>query len=68
VIAGTTLAGIPGALLAVPLVAFLNSSIHALRRSPDPVVNHTGTPLKERTPADSSPDDEDQDEDAESRP
>ncbi|MCW2497943.1 AI-2E family transporter [Jatrophihabitans sp.] len=33
VVAGTTLYGIPGALLAVPLVAFLNATIHALRRS-----------------------------------
>jgi predicted PurR-regulated permease PerM len=34
VITGTTLAGIVGALLAVPLVAFLNSTISALRRGP----------------------------------
>jgi hypothetical protein len=33
VLTGTTLAGIPGALLAVPLVAFLNATIHALNRS-----------------------------------
>ncbi|MGN6607657.1 MAG: AI-2E family transporter [Jatrophihabitans sp.] len=32
VITGTTIAGIPGALLAVPLVAFLNATIAALRR------------------------------------
>jgi putative heme transporter len=34
VITGTVLAGIVGALLAVPLVAFLNSTIHALRETP----------------------------------
>jgi predicted PurR-regulated permease PerM len=34
VITGTILAGIPGALLAVPLVAFLNSSVRALRNAP----------------------------------
>lgn len=32
VVTGTTLAGIPGALLAVPLVAFLNATVAALRR------------------------------------
>jgi len=37
VISGTILAGIVGALLAVPLVAFLNSTIHALRAVPDDV-------------------------------
>jgi predicted PurR-regulated permease PerM len=31
VITGTTLSGIPGALVSVPLVAFLNTTIHALR-------------------------------------
>jgi len=36
VIAGATLKGIPGALIAVPLVAFVNTSIKALRTgSPD---------------------------------
>ena len=34
VLTGTILAGIPGALLAVPLVAFLNATIHALRATP----------------------------------
>jgi predicted PurR-regulated permease PerM len=34
VIAGTTLAGIVGALLAVPFVAFVNSTVHALRGTP----------------------------------
>jgi predicted PurR-regulated permease PerM len=32
VLTGTILAGIPGALLAVPLVAFVNTTVHALRR------------------------------------
>lgn len=36
VLTGTILAGIVGALLAVPLVAFLNASITALRRAGDP--------------------------------
>lgn len=35
VITGTVLAGIVGALLAVPFVAFLNATVHALRQSPD---------------------------------
>jgi predicted PurR-regulated permease PerM len=34
VISGTILAGIVGALLAVPFVAFLNSTVHALRDTP----------------------------------
>jgi predicted PurR-regulated permease PerM len=34
VLTGTLLAGIPGALLAVPFIAFLNSTVHALRRTP----------------------------------
>ena len=48
VIAGTTLAGIVGALLAVPLVAFLNSTIVALRRPPAvPVVEaQHGEPIE----------------------
>jgi predicted PurR-regulated permease PerM len=58
VITGTTLAGIPGALLAVPLVAFLNSAIHALRKTPARtfdggrvVVDHP--PEADRAPGDS---------------
>jgi predicted PurR-regulated permease PerM len=50
VIAGTTLAGIVGALLAVPFVAFLNSTVHALRGTPPnppmgeefPLIDETG--------------------------
>jgi predicted PurR-regulated permease PerM len=37
VLSGTLLSGIVGALLAVPLVAFLNSTVLALRRGPDAV-------------------------------
>jgi putative heme transporter len=36
VLTGTILAGIPGALLSVPLVAFLNATIHALHAAPVP--------------------------------
>jgi predicted PurR-regulated permease PerM len=34
VITGTSLGGIPGALMAVPLVAFLNTTVRALRKAP----------------------------------
>ncbi len=43
VIAGTTLRGIPGALIAVPLVAFVNTSVKALHTGPD----HAPHELKE---------------------
>ncbi len=52
VITGTTLAGIPGALLAVPFVAFVNSTVHALRgRPPGPPAGET-FPLVDQTAAD----------------
>jgi predicted PurR-regulated permease PerM len=35
VFAGTVLAGIPGALIAVPFVAFVNTTVHALRAPTD---------------------------------
>jgi predicted PurR-regulated permease PerM len=35
VIAGTTLKGIPGALISVPLVAFINTAVKALQDGPD---------------------------------
>jgi predicted PurR-regulated permease PerM len=35
VIAGTTLKGIPGALISVPLVAFINTAVKALQHGPD---------------------------------
>lgn len=51
VLTGTLLAGIVGALLAVPLVAFLNSTIHALRDTP--ALPEDGFPVEERAgPAD----------------
>ncbi|HEY8300481.1 MAG TPA: AI-2E family transporter [Jatrophihabitans sp.] len=46
VLSGTVLAGIVGALLAVPFVAFLNATIHALRESPMPA--HAGSPIAHR--------------------
>ncbi|HEY7007498.1 MAG TPA: AI-2E family transporter [Jatrophihabitantaceae bacterium] len=48
VITGTVLAGIVGALLAVPLVAFLNATIHALRETPA-VPDDSGFPVEEKT-------------------
>jgi predicted PurR-regulated permease PerM len=52
VITGTVLAGIVGALLAVPFVAFVNSTLHALRHTPPnpppgdefPLVDETAEP------------------------
>jgi predicted PurR-regulated permease PerM len=44
VITGTILAGIVGALLAVPFVAFLNSTVHALRHTP---AGHTAFPIRD---------------------
>jgi predicted PurR-regulated permease PerM len=48
VLTGTLLAGIVGALLAVPLVAFLNSTIRALRASPDLPAGDTGFPVEQK--------------------
>lgn len=48
VLTGTLLAGIVGALLAVPFVAFMNSTIHALRRTPDLPVGDSGFPMEVR--------------------
>ncbi len=48
VLSGTVLAGIPGALLAVPLVAFLNATIHALRGSAAVPVGDSGFPVAHR--------------------
>lgn len=45
VLTGAKLAGIVGALLAVPLVAFLNATVHALRRTPD-VPDEGGFPVE----------------------
>jgi predicted PurR-regulated permease PerM len=47
VITGTILAGIVGALLAVPFVAFLNSTVHALRDTPVSPPDDAGFPVEE---------------------
>ena len=49
VLIGTLLAGIVGALLAVPLVAFLNSTISALRAEPAMPVGDSGFPVEHKT-------------------
>jgi putative heme transporter len=49
VLIGTILAGIVGALLAVPFVAFLNSTIHALRAQPELPSGDAGFPVQHRT-------------------
>ncbi len=49
VITGTKLGGIPGALMAVPLVAFLNTTVHALRATPAGPEGETGFPVAENT-------------------
>jgi putative heme transporter len=49
VLTGTLLAGIVGALLAVPFVAFLNSTIHALRDEPALPERGTGFPVEEKS-------------------
>jgi predicted PurR-regulated permease PerM len=46
VLTGTVLAGIVGALLAVPLVAFLNSTVHALRDTAAVPVGDSGFPVE----------------------
>jgi predicted PurR-regulated permease PerM len=48
VLTGTLVAGIVGALLAVPLVAFLNSTVHALRAAPALVTDDAGFPIQDR--------------------
>ncbi|HEY2298775.1 MAG TPA: AI-2E family transporter [Jatrophihabitans sp.] len=59
VITGTILAGIVGALLAVPLVAFLNTTVHALRDTGEAVVPvaHEQGESAEATKSDSEPED-----------
>jgi predicted PurR-regulated permease PerM len=49
VLIGTILAGIVGALLAVPFVAFLNSTIHAIRAQPELPSGDAGFPVQHRT-------------------
>jgi predicted PurR-regulated permease PerM len=48
VLTGTLLAGIVGALLAVPFVAFVNSTTHALRASPAVPNGDAGFPVAQR--------------------
>jgi predicted PurR-regulated permease PerM len=48
VLTGTILAGIPGALLAVPLAAFLNATVHALRQTPSLPSGEAGFPVVHR--------------------
>jgi putative heme transporter len=52
VITGTILAGIVGALLAVPLVAFLNSTIRALHNAPAEPESESGFPIRDGTDED----------------
>jgi predicted PurR-regulated permease PerM len=49
VLIGTLIAGIVGALLAVPFVAFLNSTIHALRDKPERPSGDAGFPVQHTT-------------------
>ncbi|MDT4911033.1 MAG: putative heme transporter [Pseudonocardiales bacterium] len=48
VLTGTLVAGIVGALLAVPFVAFLNSTIHALRQTPALPLGDSGFPVQQK--------------------
>jgi len=48
VLSGTVLAGIPGALLAVPLVAFLNATVHALRLTTAAPLGESGWAVEDR--------------------
>jgi putative heme transporter len=49
VLTGTLLAGIVGALLAVPFVAFLNSTVHALRATIALPVGDSGFPVEQKS-------------------
>jgi putative heme transporter len=55
VITGTKLGGIPGALMAVPLVAFLNTTVHALRATPANPDDEAGFPVEETTGLEKKP-------------
>jgi putative heme transporter len=48
VLTGTILAGIVGALLAVPFVAFMNSTIHAIRATPALPVDDSSFPVQHK--------------------
>jgi predicted PurR-regulated permease PerM len=52
VITGTILAGIVGALLAVPFVAFVNSTVHALRQTPQLPEGDASFPVVDSTAED----------------
>jgi predicted PurR-regulated permease PerM len=54
VITGTTLAGIPGALLSVPFAAFLNSTVRALREEPVNQPDGADFPVEETGDVDES--------------
>ncbi|HEV7194114.1 MAG TPA: AI-2E family transporter [Jatrophihabitantaceae bacterium] len=54
VVTGTLIAGIPGALVAVPLIAFLNSTVHALR-SPTFAGDPAALPDAESPPSEHPP-------------
>jgi putative heme transporter len=55
VITGTKLGGIPGALMAVPLVAFLNTTVHALRGEPPGAGDEDGFPVADHEDAGNVP-------------
>jgi len=50
VVTGTTLGGIPGALIAVPLVAFVNTTVQALRAGPEESIHQGDLPFQEEPP------------------
>jgi predicted PurR-regulated permease PerM len=56
VITGTILAGIVGALLAVPFVAFLNSTVHALRHTPASEPDGADFPIRDDSAGDDAAD------------
>ena len=51
VVTGTTLAGIPGALIAVPLVSFVNTSVRALRAGAERSKSRDVSPVEEASAA-----------------
>ncbi len=55
VLTGTTLSGIVGALLAVPFVAFVNSTVAALRDVPDLPVGDSNFPVQQRRSVNGDP-------------
>jgi predicted PurR-regulated permease PerM len=51
VVTGTTLGGIPGALIAVPLVSFVNTSVRALRAGPEESAPRDRSPVDDTSVA-----------------